>query len=75
MPKWLEKPAVTVGSCTFGIYLIEQILRERGYPVRDAIAPWLGALPSTLIYTGLVLTAAFCIIWVLRKFPGIRQLL
>lgn len=74
-PKWLEKAAVTVGSCTFGIYLIEQIIRERCYPVRDAMALWLPELAATLIYTALVLAAAFCVIWMLRRIPGIKRLI
>lgn len=75
VPRWLEKPVATLGGCTFGIYLIEQILRERGYPVRDAMARWLPDIPATLVYTALVLAAAFCVIWAVRKLPGAKRLI
>lgn len=75
LPAWLQKPIVTVGSCTFGIYLIEQILRERGYPLRDALDRWLPTLGATMIYCALVLSAGFGIVWVVKKIPGMKKLI
>lgn len=74
-PRWLEKALVTVGSCTFGIYLIEQIIRERGYPIRELICRWMPDLLATLVYVGLVVIAGFCLIWIAKRLSGVERLI
>lgn len=75
LPATAEKLITTLGSCTFGIYLIEQILRERGWPIRDLMAPWMPDILSTLLYVGLVLMAGACITWVAKQIPGLKKLI
>jgi surface polysaccharide O-acyltransferase-like enzyme len=72
---WLEKGILSVGSCTFGIYLIEQILRERGYAVQEWLAQWLTEIPATLIYVGLIAAAGYGIVWLLKRIPIVKKLI
>lgn len=74
-PQWLKRSILSVGGCTFGIYLIEQILRERGYSVQEFLAKWITQIPATLIYVALVLTAGYMIVWVLKRIPGVKKLI
>lgn len=75
VPRWLEKTVLSVGGCTFGIYLIEQILRERGYFVQEFLAKWLTELPATLAYVALVLVLGYGVIWLLKRIPGVNKLI
>lgn len=74
-PKWLETCVLSVGGCTFGIYLIEQILRERGYFVQAFLAQWMPQLLATLLYVVLVVAAGYVITWVAKRIPGLRKLI
>lgn len=73
LPLPAERLAVAVGGCSFGIYLVEQILRERGYPLRYWMCLWMPELIATLVYVGLVVAVGACVIWPLRKIPLIRR--
>lgn len=75
LPQWGQKVIVTLGSCTFGVYLIEQILRERGYKVWQVMAQWLPRLPATFIYVGLVVATATCVTLVAKRIPGLKKLI
>lgn len=75
LPLALERLAVTLGGCTFGVYLVEQILRELGHPLWDGMCLWLPELFATLLYVGLVVAVGTCGIWLLRKIPAIRWLI
>lgn len=74
-PHWLERCILSVGGCTFGIYLIEQILRERGYFVQAFLAQWMPELLSTLLYVALVVALGYAITWVVKRIPGLRKLI
>lgn len=75
LPKLPEKCVTTVGSCTFGIYLIEQIVRERGYRLCDWMCTFLPDIPAILVYTALVVAVCFCLTWVAKRIPGLKKLL
>lgn len=75
LPKWLEKPVITVGSCTFGIYLIEQIVRERGCKLCDLMCLYIPDILATLIYTGFVVVICFCLTWIAKHIPGLKKLI
>ena len=72
-PQWLQKGILSVGGCTFGIYLIEQILRERGYKVQTFLSKWITEIPATLIYVTLVLIVGYVIVWILKRIPGVKR--
>lgn len=75
LPKWLEKLVVTVGGCTFGIYLIEQIVRERGYKIHDLMCLYIPDILATLIYTGFVVVICFWLTWVAKRIPFLKKLI
>lgn len=75
VPGWLETGIVTLGSCTFGIYLIEQIPRERGWRLRDLLIRWLPDIPAILLYVTLVLAVCFVIVFLAKKLPGVKKLI
>lgn len=72
---WMETGILAVGGCTFGVYLIEQILRERCYAVQEFLARWLTEVPATLIYVGLIVAGGTCIVWLLKRIPGVKKLI
>lgn len=74
-PKWLEKAILSVGSCTFGIYLIEQIVRERGYGIWEFLVNYMPRLLATGIYVILVGTFCYGIVWVAKRIPVIKKLI
>ena len=74
-PQWLRKMILSLGGCTFGIYLIEQILRERGYRVQEWMAAGLTQIPATLTYVALVLLVGYGIVWLLKRIPGVKKLI
>ena len=74
-PGWLENALLSMGGCTFGIYLMEQILREQGYFVQEFLAVVLTEIPATLLYVGLVLGVGYAITWLLKRVPGINKLI
>ena len=73
LPAWFEKLVVTVGPCTFGIYLTEQIIREQGYPVRDVMCRYIPELLATMIYVGLVVLVGFGLTWSAKHLPGLSS--
>lgn len=75
LPKWGEKMVVSLGSCTFGIYLIEQILRKETYWLRDALARWMPDIGATLLQVVWVMVLGWGIVWVLKRLPVLRKLL
>jgi hypothetical protein len=75
LPKWLEKPVVTVGSCTFGIYLIEQNIRERCYELHDLMCLCIPDILATLIYTAVVVVICFCLTWIAKHIPVLKKLI
>lgn len=75
MPKWIEKIVFAMGGCTFGVYLIEQILREQGYPLCDRLRQFMPPLTATFIYTAVVSMVSMGIVWLLKLIPGVHKLI
>jgi surface polysaccharide O-acyltransferase-like enzyme len=75
LPQWLTKLVVTVGGCTFGVYLIEQIIRERCYKLHDLMCPYMPDIFATLIYSGFVVVVCFGLTWIAKRIPGLKKLI
>lgn len=77
IPGWLKRAALSVGSCTFGIYLIHLMVLESA-PMTALFAYLTGkGIPnmiSCLIQCAAVMAVSYGITWILRKIPGIRML-
>lgn len=75
LPEWLSKLVITLGGCTFGIYLIEQIIRERCYKLHDLMCLCVPDILATLIYTAFVVAVGFCLTWIAKRIPGLKKLI
>lgn len=70
------KRIVSLGSLTFGIYLLSDLLNKHLKPVFLGLSELTGsALAALLPYELLIFAAAGVIAWVLRKIPVIKKLL
>lgn len=72
---WLEKLFCTVGGCTFGVYLLEGILRNELLPVFEALEHKIHVLPACGVWILAVLACGCVIVLILKKLPGFRKLL
>lgn len=75
LPGWLEKLFCTVGGCTFGVYLLEGILRNELLPVFEVLEPRIHVLPACGVWILTVLACGCVIVLILKKLPGFRKLL
>lgn len=75
LPEWLSKLVITLGGCTFGIYLVEQIIRERCYKLHDLMCLCVPDILATLIYTAFVVAVGFCLTWIAKRIPGLKKLI
>lgn len=66
----------TIGSCTFGIYLLEGPIRQNIYePVFYAIMPYLKVFPACLVTVMAVFFVGLVIVYLLRKIPLLNKIL
>ena len=81
---WVKRHPITplsgrilkeLGSCVFGTYLLEGILRYEYTPLFQALRPRLHQLPACIVFTLAVIATGMAITTVLRRIPGIRRLL
>lgn len=79
---WFEnrtyKPSVErllqkLGGGTFGIYLIEPMVRPLTECVADALIPHIGNILGTLVWVGVVFVISGCITYVLKKIPYVDR--
>lgn len=75
VPKIGRKIILSVGSCTFGIYLIEQIIREEYYAVYDRMCEYIPAFPAIFLYIAMVMLIGYVIIRILKFIPVSRKLI
>ena len=71
----VEKLFLSMGSCVFGIYLVEQIFREVFYDTGMFLVDHLPNFPATLIYCCIVLLGAYLLVLVLKQIPGLKKLI
>ena len=60
------------GSCVFGIYLIEDIVRNRLEFLIPLMRDVIGALPAALVFVSAAFLVSLAIVWIGRRIPGIR---
>lgn len=71
----LDKCIMTVGSCSFGIYLIEDYLRNGLSFICDNLSLYITTLPACIVWLTVVLIVGVLIVAVLKKMPGIKDVL
>jgi len=74
------KPAVakvlkSLGSCVFGVYLFEGILRESTFDLFRKMEPSLGVLPACVVWILIAIAIGFAVVEVLKRIPGLRKIL
>ena len=77
MNRVLQSAVVSLGSCTFGIYLLEQFLREQK-DNRALFTQMCGVMPTfsaCLLFILIVVLEGWLITRALKKIPGIKKLL
>ena len=75
IPDSLKKGITACGSCVFGVYLIEQILREKGYFIYEKMCGGMPDFLAILLYVFLIMVVGLLTTGVLKKLPGFRKLL
>jgi surface polysaccharide O-acyltransferase-like enzyme len=71
----LRKLLVTLGSCVFGAYLLEGVLRLMTVSVYDTLVSRIHVLPACCVWVLVVVLCGLGLTWCLKKLPGLRQLL
>ena len=69
--KWITN----IGSCAFGIYLIEDYLRNGLRFIYDNIAPYTTTLPACVVWLAVVMMAGVIIVSLMKKFPVLKDIL
>lgn len=70
-----NKIITVIGSCSFGIYLIEDYLRNGLSFICDNLAPYVTTLPACVIWLIAVMVVGVGIVLVLKKIPGLKKIL
>ena len=60
------------GSCVFGVYLIEDIVRNRLEFLIFLFEKVIGTLPACLLFVIIVFLVSAAVVWIGRRIPGIR---
>ncbi len=69
--KWIA----TLSGATFGVYLIEQPIRELTCGLCDFLVSYIGALPSCLVWVLAIYILATLLTLILKRLPVFRRLL
>lgn len=64
-----------VGGTTFGIYLMEEMLRDRTVFIFNYLKPTLHTLPATIIWIAFACIVGCIVVSVLKKIPIVRDYL
>lgn len=65
----------SMGECVFGIYLIEQPIREHLSFVCDELSPKIGNFPACIVWVICIFIVAYSIVAILRRIPVVRKLI
>jgi peptidoglycan/LPS O-acetylase OafA/YrhL len=70
-----RKIITSLGSATFGIYLVEQPVREHTTKICDSLKEIIGAFPACIVWVLCVAVIAYGVTMVMKCIPGLRRLL
>lgn len=66
---------ITLGECTFGLYLIEDVVRNQIEKYMAPICSILGPMTSCLCFVLLSTITGLFIIWIVKKLPYVKKLI
>ena len=69
--KWI----VTIGSCSFGIYLIEDYLRNALGFICDSLASYISILPACMVWLAIVMVAGVIVVLFMKKLPILKDII
>ena len=76
LPKLIEKIVLTVGTCSFGIYLMEVNIRRAIFnEIINLLSPFIKTLPACIIGVLCVIFIGTIITMILKKTPIIKKLI
>lgn len=75
LPEKLEKLIITLGSCTFGIYLFDNVLRKETLFIYEKLNVFLPTIIACFLWIITVYIIGTILIWCLKKLPIIRKLI
>lgn len=74
VPKKMQRLIQVWGSCVFGIYLFEYVLRTKTIFIYDFLQRYLPIMGAYLVWVLVMIIIGFIITWGLKKIPIIRKL-
>lgn len=72
---FVRKLVIAAGSCTFGVYLIEDVVRNRLQGTADFLSPYIGSFWACMVFVLLVFIIASLVIYLVKKIPFVAKLL
>lgn len=70
-----QKVICAMGSCAFGVYLIEDVVRNQVQRVVAAMVPFFGRFWTGMVFTLLSVLVSMAVIYLVRKIPLVRKLI
>lgn len=71
----VQKMICTMGSCAFGVYLIEDVARNQVQRIVPAIVPFLGKFWAGIVFALLSVLVSMLVIYFVRKIPLVKKLI
>lgn len=71
----VQKIICTMGSCAFGVYLIEDVARNQVQRIVPVIVPFLGKFWAGIVFTLLSVLVSMLVIYLVRKIPLAKRLI
>ena len=73
--KRIEKLWIVLGECSFGLYLIEDVVRNQIGKLMPTILHIFSPMVSCVIFVLLSAVAGFAVIYLVRKIPYVKKLI
>ncbi len=74
-PKRMAKIICYIGGCTFGIYLLEDYLRQLLAFIDDDLTPILTVMPACIVWIVCSYVAGIIVVGALKILPGLKKLI
>lgn len=72
--RW-EKIIVTIGSCTFGVYLIEDVVRNQFEFLVPLLRQYLGEFVACVVFVLVSVFVGSVVIYIVKKIPYVNKLI
>lgn len=66
---------ITLGDCTFGLYVIEDVVRNQIEKLMQWIRPVCGPMTACLLFVLMSTVVGLAVIWLVRKLPYVNKLI